>query len=190
MVLCDRDIRKALESGRIGVDPLDFSMVQPASLDICMGNSFRVFHNARFSHIDLKKPVDELTRLVEISDDEAYMLNPGEFVLGRSVEMITLPDDLVARLEGKSSLGRVGLIIHATAGFIDPGFSGTVTLELSNNSNLPISLYPNMPIGQLSFMEMTGSAEHPYGDRHNRSKYQGQTDPTSSRMHENFGGRT
>ena len=186
MVLSDRTIRQEIESGRIVIDPFDASNVQPSSVDVRVDRQFRVFHNARYPFIDVRQPMDGLTELVEISDDEPFILHPGEFVLGQTLERVTLPDDLVARLEGKSSLGRLGLLIHSTAGFVDSGFSGNLTLELSNVANLPITIYYGMPIGQISFMRMDGPVERPYGSGEAGSKYQGQAEPTPSRFYLNF----
>jgi dCTP deaminase len=186
VVLSDRTIRREIEDGRIAIDPFDESMVQPASIDVRVDRRFRVFHNARYPYIDVRQPMEDLTELVEVGPDERFILHPGEFVLGQTLERVTLPDDLVARLEGKSSLGRLGLLIHSTAGFVDAGFSGNLTLELSNVANLPITIYHGMPIGQLSFMRMDGPVEHPYGSRDTSNKYQGQTEPTPSRFYLNF----
>ncbi len=163
VVLSDRTIRRLVEEGRIGIAPYDPSLMQPSSLDVRVDRYFRVFRNSRYPYIDVKTEQEELTELVEVSGDEAFILHPGEFVLGSTLERVTLPDDLVARLEGKSSLGRLGLLIHSTAGFIDPGWDGHVTLELSNVANLPITIYPGMKIGQLSFVQLTEPAERPYG---------------------------
>ena len=186
MVLSDRTIKSEIESGRIVIDPFDPSLVQPSSIDVRVDNRYRVFHNARYTHIDVRKPMDDLTELVEVEGGEPFILHPGEFVLGQTLERVTLPDDLVARLEGKSSLGRLGLLIHSTAGFVDSGFSGNLTLELSNVLSLPITIYRGMPIGQLSFMRMDAPVERPYGTVEGGSKYQGQTEPTASRFHLNF----
>ena len=186
MVLSDRTIRKEIEDGRIAIDPFDATMVQPSSIDVRVDRRFRVFHNARYPYIDVRQPMEDLTELVEVGPDERFILHPGEFVLGQTLERVTLPDDLVARLEGKSSLGRLGLLIHSTAGFVDAGFSGNLTLELSNVANLPITIYHGMPIGQLSFMRLDGPVEHPYGSRDTSNKYQGQTEPTPSRFYLNF----
>ncbi|MGH3033962.1 MAG: dCTP deaminase [Gaiellaceae bacterium] len=187
MVLSDRTIRRLLEEGRIGIDPYEEELLQPSSVDVRVDRFFRVFHNARYAFIDVKQPMEELTELVEVGDDgEPFILHPGEFVLGSTLERITLPDDLVARLEGKSSLGRLGLLIHSTAGFIDPGWDGHVTLELSNVANLPITIYYGMKIGQLSFVQLTEPAETPYGAGTLGSKYQGQAGPTPSRYWKNF----
>ena len=186
MVLADRTISRLLGEGRIEIDPFDPSMLQPSSVDVRVDRYFRVFHNARYPFIDVREPQDELTELVEIDDDQPFILHPGEFVLGSTLERIRLPDDLVARLEGKSSLGRLGLLIHSTAGFIDPGWDGHVTLELSNVANLPITIYFGMPIGQLSFVQLSEPAETPYGADALGSKYQGQRGPTPSRYWKNF----
>ena len=189
MVLSDKTIRTEIEADRIEIEPYDASLIQPSSIDVRVDRRFRVFHNARYPSIDVRQPMEELTELVEVSGDEPFILHPGEFVLGQTLERVTLPDDLVARLEGKSSLGRLGLLIHSTAGFVDPGFSGNLTLELSNVANLPITIYRGMPIGQLSFMRMDASVERPYGSVDGGSKYQGQTEPTASRFHLNFEAR-
>jgi len=189
VVLSDRTIREEIESGRIVIDPFEASNVQPSSVDVRVDRQFRVFHNARYPYIDVRQPMDDLTELVEVSGDEPFILHPGEFVLGQTLERVTLPDDLVARLEGKSSLGRLGLLIHSTAGFVDSGFSGNLTLELSNVANLPITIYHGMPIGQISFMRMDGPVERPYGSGEAGSKYQGQAEPTPSRFYLNFNKR-
>ena len=186
MVLSDRAIRRLIEAGRIGIDPYDPALMQPSSLDVRVDRLFRVFRNSRYPFIDVKTEQEDLTELVEVADAEPFILHPGEFVLGSTLERVTLPDDLVARLEGKSSLGRLGLLIHSTAGFIDPGFDGHVTLELSNVANLPITIYPGMKIGQLSFVQMSEPAETPYGSGALGSKYQGQRGPTPSRYWQNF----
>ena len=186
MVLSDRTIKRLLEEGRIGIDPYDEALLQPSSVDVRVDRFFRVFHNARYPFIDVKEPQEELTELVEIGDDQPFILHPGEFVLGSTLERIQLPDDLVARLEGKSSLGRLGLLIHSTAGFVDPGWDGHVTLELSNVANLPITIYYGMKIGQLSFVQLSEPAEQPYGSDALGSKYQGQQGPTPSRYWQNF----
>ena len=177
MVLSDRTIRRLLDEGRIGIDPYAPELMQPSSVDVRVDRYFRVFRNSRYPYIDVKANQEDLTELVEVDDDEAFILHPGEFVLGSTLERVTLPDDLVARLEGKSSLGRLGLLIHSTAGFIDPGWDGHVTLELSNVANLPITIYPRMKIGQLSFVQLTEPAERPYGSEGIGSKYQGQAGP-------------
>jgi dCTP deaminase len=187
MVLSDRTIRSEIEAGRIVFDPYDESMVQPSSVDVRVDRRFRVFHNARYPFIDVRRPMDDLTEAVEVSDEEPFILHPGEFVLGQTLERVRLPSDLVARLEGKSSLGRLGLLIHSTAGFVDAGFEGNLTLELSNVANLPITIYYGMPIGQISFMRMDGPVEAPYGSERTGSKYQGQAEPTPSRFYLNFG---
>jgi len=187
MVLSDRTIRAEIEAGRLIFDPFDPSLIQPSSVDVRVDRKFRVFHNARYPYIDVRKPMDDLTELVTIEDDdEPFVLHPGEFVLGQTLERVSLPDDLVARLEGKSSIGRLGLLIHSTAGFVDPGFEGNLTLELSNVANLPITIYYGMPIGQISFMRMDSPVENPYGAGAPGSKYQGQAEPTPSRFHLNF----
>ena len=186
MILSDRDIRGAIEAGRIVIDPFDPVDVQPSSVDLHVDRYFRTFHNARYPYIDVKKPMDGLTELVDVKEDEPFILHPGEFVLGSTLEYVRLPDDLVARLEGKSSLGRLGLLIHSTAGYVDPGFEGHLTLELSNVANLPITIYPGMKIGQISFFTLTSPAKDPYGTKKVGSKYQGQRGPTPSRFFENF----
>jgi dCTP deaminase len=187
MVLSDRTIKRLLDEGRIGIEPYDETLLQPSSLDVRVDRFFRVFRNSRYPYIDVKEPMEDLTELVEVSDEEQpFILHPGEFVLGSTLERVTLPDDLVARLEGKSSLGRLGLLIHSTAGFIDPGWDGHVTLELSNVANLPITLYVGMRIGQLSFVQLSEPAATPYGADTIGSKYQGQEGPTPSRYWKNF----
>lgn len=185
MILSDRSIRAAIEAGRIGIEPYDPGLIQPASLDIRLDNKFLVFRNTKRAHIDVKLPADDLMELIEVGPDEPMFLHPREFILGSTLECVRIPDDLVARLEGRSSLGRLGVVIHSTAGFIDPLFRGHVTLEISNLANLPIALYPGMRIGQLSFVQMTTPAERPYGpDR--GSKYSGQRLPTASRLYLDF----
>lgn len=186
MLLSDRDIRAELASGRVGLDPLDPAMVQPASVDVRLDRFFRLFDNHRYAQIDPAQEQEELTRLVETAPDEPFILHPGEFVLGSTYEQVTLPDDVAARLEGKSSLGRLGLLTHSTAGFIDPGFSGHVTLELSNVATLPITLWPGMKIGQLCFFRLTSPAETPYGAGAYQNRYQGQRGPTASRSFQGF----
>ncbi|KRO39722.1 MAG: deoxycytidine triphosphate deaminase [Microbacteriaceae bacterium BACL25 MAG-120322-bin65] len=186
MLLSDRDIRQELESGRVGLDPLDMSMVQPSSVDVRLDKLFRLFDNHKYQHIDPALDQPDLTRLVEVEPGDAFVLHPGEFVLGATYEVVSLPDDIAARLEGKSSLGRLGLLTHSTAGFIDPGFSGHVTLELSNVATLPITLWPGMKIGQLCFFRLSSPAEHPYGSEKYGSRYQGQRGPTASRSFQNF----
>jgi dCTP deaminase len=190
VILSDRTIREAIASGRIVIDPIDVQDVQPSSVDLHIDRYFRVFRNHTTPYIDPKQPQEDLTEMVEIPDGEAFILHPGEFVLGSTHERVVLPDDLVARLEGKSSLGRLGLLIHSTAGFVDAGWDGHLTLELSNVATLPIALYPGMKIGQISFFEMTTAAEHPYGSDEKGSKYQGQRGPTPSRYYLNFRDKT
>jgi dCTP deaminase len=186
VLLSDGDLRKELASGRLGLDPLDEAMIQPSSVDVRLDRFFRVFNNTKYTHIDPRQQQDELTALVETADDEPFVLHPGEFVLGSTFESVNLPDDLAGRLEGKSSLGRLGLLTHSTAGFIDPGFTGHITLELSNVANLPITLWPGMKIGQLCLFRLTSPAEHPYGSTSAGSRYQGQRGPTPSRAYLNF----
>jgi dCTP deaminase len=180
-VLSDGTILKLVEEGRIRIDPWDPSLVQPASVDLRLGDSFRVFHNYRVSTIDLRDPPENLTEEVLVSPEEAFVIHPGEFCLGRTTEWVELPDDIVARIEGKSSLGRLGLIVHATAGFCDPGWKGTLTLELNNLTRVPIKLYPGLLIAQLSFMALDRPAERPYGSPDLGSHYQGQRAATESR---------
>ncbi len=189
VILSDRTIREELAAGRIVIDPLDPSDVQPSSVDLRLDKYFRVFRNHTMRVIDVKADQEELTELVEIGESDAFILHPGEFVLGSTAERVSLPDDLVGRLEGKSSLGRLGLLIHSTAGFVDAGWDGYLTLELSNVANLPITLYPGMKIGQISFLRMTTAAETPYGSGSLGSKYQGQRGPTPSRYAANFAPR-
>ena len=186
MLLSDRDLRKELDAGRLKVDPYGPQMLQPSSIDVRLDRFFRVFDNTKYTHIDPSLQQDELTSLVEKTEGEAFVLHPGEFVLGSTFELFTLPDDLAGRLEGKSSLGRLGLLTHSTAGFIDPGFDGHITLELTNVANLPITLWPGMKIGQLCLFRLTSAAEHPYGSSEAGSKYQGQRGPTPSRAYRNF----
>jgi dCTP deaminase len=188
MVLSDRTIKEELARGRIVVDPLDQSDIQPASVDLRLDRKILVFSNSRRPYVDVKKGLDDLTEIVEISDEHPFILHPGEFVLGSTLENIELPDDLVARLEGKSSLGRIGLVIHSTAGFVDPGWKGHLTLELSNLSRLPITLYFGMKIGQISYLRLTTPADRLYGSEELGSKYQGQTEPTASRFSREFSG--
>jgi dCTP deaminase len=190
VILSDVDIRKELAAGRIEIDPFDDACVQPSSVDLHVDRRFRVFANSRYPFIDVRTEMPDLTELVEVGDDEPFILHPGEFVLGSTMERVRIPDDLVARLEGKSSLGRLGLLIHSTAGYVDPGWDGFLTLELSNVANLPITIYPAMKIGQISFFRLTSPAEVPYGSSGRRSKYQGQTGPTASRFFEEFEGGT
>ncbi|MGH3891449.1 MAG: dCTP deaminase [Rhodococcus qingshengii] len=186
MLLSDRDIRAEISVGRLGIDPFDDSMVQPSSVDVRLDGLFRVFNNTRYTHIDPALRQDELTSLVEPAVGEPFVLHPGEFVLGSTLEVCSLPNDLAGRLEGKSSLGRLGLLTHSTAGFIDPGFSGHITLELSNVANLPITLWPGMKIGQLCLLKLSSAAEFPYGSSEAGSKYQGQRGPTPSKAYLNF----
>jgi dCTP deaminase len=186
VILSDRTLREQLAAGRIVLDPFDENLIQPSSIDVRISHMFRVFRNHTAAVIDVKQDLTALTELVEISEDQAFMLHPGEFVLGSTLERLAVPDDLVARIEGKSSLGRLGLLIHSTAGFIDAGFDGHITLELANVASLPITLYPGMKIGQVSFMQMTTAADKPYGSGAKGSKYQGQRGPTPSRYFENF----
>ena len=186
MILSDRTIREEVAAGRILIEPLDPDCIQPSSVDIHVDRYFRVFRNHTHRVIDVKENQEDLTELVELAEDDCFMLHPGEFVLGSTAERLGIPDDLVARIEGKSSLGRLGLLIHSTAGFIDPGFHGHITLELSNVATLPITLYPGMKIGQISFLRMTTPADRPYGSSGTGSKYQGQGGPTPSRYYENF----
>jgi dCTP deaminase len=187
VIFSDRTIKEAVAAGRILIDPYDEAMVQPSSIDLRCAAEFRVFENHRYSVIDPKAPQPGLTTTVAANAEEPFILHPGEFVLGSTLEVVGLADDIVARLEGKSSLGRIGLLIHSTAGFIDPGFKGQVTLELSNVANLPIAIYPEMKIGQVSFYALSTPAEHPYGSEQAGSKYQGQLGPTPSRVHHEFG---
>ncbi|MDP8957172.1 MAG: dCTP deaminase [Actinomycetota bacterium] len=186
MILSDRSIREEISKGRIEIDPFDDACVQPSSVDLHVDRRFRTFHNARYPYIDVKAEMPDLTELVEVEEKVPFILHPGEFVLGSTLERVRLPDDLVARLEGKSSLGRLGLLIHSTAGYVDPGWDGYLTLELSNVANLPITIYPGMKIGQISFFRLTTAAEVPYGSSVRGSKYQGQRGPTASRFFEEF----
>ena len=187
MILSDHTLREQIDAGRIIIEPLDPSCIQPSSIDVKIGGEFRVFRNHTAELIDVKKDMTALTEPVVIPDDGVFILHPGEFVLGSTLERIAVPDDLVARIDGKSSLGRLGLIIHSTAGFIDPGFDGHITLELTNIATLPITLYPRMKVGQVSFVRMTTAADNPYGSGALGSKYHGQRGPTPSRYFENFG---
>ena len=186
MVLSDRDIRAEIAAGRIVIDPYTPEAVQPSSIDLHLDHRFRVFRNSRYPYIDVRAEQPELTELVEIGAEEPFILHPGEFVLGSTFERVELPNDLVARLEGKSSLGRLGLLIHSTAGYVDPGWEGNLTLELSNVANLPITLYDGMKIGQISFQRLSSPVEVGYGDASIGSKYRGQRDPTASLYHRDF----
>ncbi|MDY3049210.1 MAG: dCTP deaminase [Rothia sp. (in: high G+C Gram-positive bacteria)] len=186
MLFSDQDIYQEIETGRIKVEPYDPAMIQPASLDVRIDRFFRLFDNHRYPHIDPSQPQEDLTRLVEVDPDEPFILHPGEFVLGSTYETISLPDNIAARLEGKSSLGRLGLLTHSTAGFIDPGFSGHITLELSNMATLPIMLWPGSKVGQLCFFRLTSPTQHPYGSGPYGNRYQGQRGPTASRSYLNF----
>jgi len=186
MLLSDKDIRTQIEAGRIGLDPLEMSLLQPSSMDVRLDRFFRLFDNHKYPFIDPREQQDDLTRFIEVASDEAFILHPGEFVLGSTYEFVSLPDDIAARLEGKSSLGRLGLLTHSTAGFVDPGFNGHVTLELSNTATLPIKLWPGMKIGQLCFFQLSSASENPYGSAKYGSRYQGQRGPTASRSHLNF----
>jgi len=186
MLLSDRDIKAELDSGRIALEPYEPAMIQPSSIDVRLDRFFRLFSNHKYPFIDPAEDQPDLTHLVEVDGDEPFILHPGEFVLGSTYERVTLPDDVAARLEGKSSLGRLGLLTHSTAGFIDPGFTGHVTLELSNVATLPIKLWPGMKIGQMCFFRLTSPAEKPYGSADYSSRYQGQRGPTASRSFQNF----
>ncbi len=186
MLLSDRDIRRALDCGQITLDPLDRDLIQPASIDVRLDRVFRLFDNHKYSVIDPATAQPGLTRAIEVSQDDPFVLHPGEFVLGATFERVSLADDIAARLEGKSSLGRLGLLTHSTAGFIDPGFCGHVTLELSNTATMPILLYPGMKVGQLCFFTLSSPAEAPYGSASLGSHYQGQRGPTASRSHLRF----
>jgi dCTP deaminase len=185
-VLSDRDIRAALEAGEIVIKPYDAKDLQPSSVDLHLDRRFRVFRNNRYAYIDVRNPQPDLTELLTIENDEPFVLHPGEFVLGQTLEWTELPNDLVARLEGRSSLGRLGLLIHSTAGYVDPGWKGHLTLELSNVANLPIALYYGMSIGQISYFKMSSPVERPYGSKELGSKYQGQSEPTASAFHRDF----
>jgi dCTP deaminase len=186
VLLSDRDIMAEIKAERVVLDPFDAEMIQPSSIDVRLDRFFRVFENHRYPHIDPAADQPDLTRAVEPEGDEPFILHPGEFVLGSTYEVVTLPDDVAARLEGKSSLGRLGLLTHSTAGFIDPGFSGHVTLELSNVATLPIKLWPGMKIGQMCFFRLSSPAENPYGSEKYGSRYQGQRGPTPSRSFQSF----
>ena len=186
MLMSDRDIRASIEAGEIGLEPLDMSLLQPSSFDVRIDRFFRLFDNHKYAFIDPAEQQDDLTRFVEVAPDEPFILHPGEFVLGSTYEFVKLPDNVAARLEGKSSLGRLGLLTHSTAGFVDPGFQGHVTLELSNTATLPIKLWPGMKIGQLCFFQLSSESENPYGSSKYGSRYQGQRGPTASRSYLNF----
>ncbi len=186
MVLSDRSIREEIAKGRLRIDPFDPGLVQPASVDVRLDRVFRVFRVTHHPYIDVRQPMEDLTDEVVIDEERPFFIHPGEFVLGSTLETVTLPDDIVAQVEGKSSLGRLGLLIHATAGYVDPGWTGKLTLELSNSAKIPIALYYGMRIGQLSFLRMSTPVERPYGSPELGSKYQGQTGPTPSRYHLNF----
>ena len=186
MLLSDRDIRAQIDAGRIGLDPLDLGLMQPSSIDVRLDRFFRLFDNHKYPFIDPREQQDDLTRFVEVESNEAFILHPGEFVLGSTFEYVKLPDDIAARLEGKSSLGRLGLLTHSTAGFVDPGFEGHVTLELSNVATLPIKLWPGMKIGQLCFFQLSSASETPYGSATYNGRTQGQRGPTASRSFLNF----
>jgi len=186
VILSDRDIRSALEAGRIVIEPFSPDAVQPSSVDLHLDRRFRVFRNSRYPFIDVRQDQPDLTELVEIEEEQPFILHPGEFVLGSTLERVSLPNVLVARLEGKSSLGRLGLLIHSTAGYVDPGWDGNLTLELSNVANLPITLYYGMKIGQISFQQMSSPVDVAYGDERIGSKYRGQRDPTASLYHRDF----
>ncbi|MCS4490165.1 dCTP deaminase [Corynebacterium sp. ES2775-CONJ] len=186
MLYSDKDIRAALDAHELIIEPFDPELIQPSSIDVRMDRYFRVFNNSKYTHIDPKLQQDDLTSLVEVEEGEPFVLHPGEFVLGSTLERFTLPSHIAGRLEGKSSLGRLGLLTHSTAGFIDPGFSGYITLELSNVANLPIILWPGMKVGQLALFKLTTPAEIPYGSGVLGSKYQGQRGPTPSKAYLNF----
>ena len=185
MILSDRSIREAIAAGRLNIEPFDPRLIQPSSIDVRLDSKFLVFRNTKRAYIDVKQPAEDLMEMIEVPPEEPMFLHPHEFVLGNTVERVQIPDDLVARLEGRSSLGRLGVVIHSTAGFIDPGYAGHITLEISNLANLPIALYPGMRIGQLSFVRMTTPADQPYGPERS-SKYQGQALPTASRLYLDF----
>ncbi len=186
MLMSDRDIRASIEAGEIGLEPLEMSLLQPSSFDVRLDRFFRLFDNHKYAYIDPAEDQSDLTQLIEVDPKEAFILHPGEFVLGSTYEFVTLPDNIAARLEGKSSLGRLGLMTHSTAGFVDPGFKGHVTLELANVSNLPIKLWPGMKVGQLCFFQLSSPSETPYGSEKYNNRYQGQRGPTASRSYLNF----
>jgi len=185
VILSDRSINEAIASGRLGIDPFDPKLVQPSSIDVRLDNKFLVFRNTKRAFIDVKQPADDLMEMIEVGSEEPMFLHPHEFVLGSTIERVKMPDDLVGRLEGRSSLGRLGVVIHSTAGYLDPAFEGHVTLEISNLANLPVALYPGMRIGQISFSLMTTPADRPYGAARG-SKYSGQQLPTASRLYLDF----
>jgi dCTP deaminase len=184
--MSDRDIRASIESGQIGLEPLEMNLLQPSSFDVRLDRFFRLFDNHKYAYIDPAEDQSDLTQLIEVDPKEAFILHPGEFVLGSTYEFVSLPDNIAARLEGKSSLGRLGLMTHSTAGFVDPGFKGHVTLELANVSNLPIKLWPGMKVGQLCFFQLSSPSETPYGSEKYNNRYQGQRGPTASRSFMNF----
>lgn len=186
MVLSDRSIKEELEAGRLAIEPLDPDQIQPASVDVRLDRQFRVFRVGHEAYIDVRRPMDDVTEVVEIGDDDPFFLHPGEFALASTLEVVTLPDDIVAHVEGRSSLGRLGLLIHATAGYVDPGWSGKLTLELSNVAKMPICLYYGMKIGQISFLRLSTPVDRPYGSASLGSKYQGQMGPTASRAYQDF----
>ena len=186
MLMSDRDIRASIEAGQIGLEPLEMDLLQPSSFDVRLDRFFRLFDNHKYAFIDPAEDQSDLTQLIEVDPNEAFILHPGEFVLGSTYEFVTLPDNIAARLEGKSSLGRLGLMTHSTAGFVDPGFKGHVTLELANVSNLPIKLWPGMKVGQLCFFQLSSPSETPYGSEKYNNRYQGQRGPTASRSYMNF----
>lgn len=186
MLLSDRDLLTEIDNKRVAIEPFDVEMIQPSSIDVRLDRMFRVFENHRYPHIDPSIEQADLTRLIEPEGDDPFILHPNEFVLGSTLEVVSLPDDIAGRLEGKSSLGRLGLLTHSTAGFIDPGFSGHITLELSNVATLPIKLFPGMKIGQLCLFRLSSPADHPYGSEKYGSRYQGQRGPTPSRSFANF----
>ncbi|MFV0532624.1 MAG: dCTP deaminase [Cumulibacter sp.] len=186
MLLSDRDLRARIDRGELGIEPFDEGLIQPSSIDVRLDRFFRVFNNQNYTHIDPAQQQDDLTSSVEVPEGSPLVLHPGEFVLGSTLEVISLAEDLAGRLEGKSSLGRLGLLTHSTAGFIDPGFSGHITLELSNMANLPITLWPGMKIGQLCAFQLSSPAQHPYGSEIYGSRYQGQRGPTPSRSSRNW----
>jgi len=187
-VLSDRTIKEQLAAGRIVIDPLDEDAIQPASVDLRLDSAFRIFRVTTRPYVDVREPVDDLTELETIAGDEPFILQPGAFCLATTLETITLPDDIVARVDGRSSLGRLGLLVHATAGYVDPGWTGKLTLELSNQSQMPIALYYGMRIAQISFLRLSSAVDRPYGTPGLGSKYQGQTGPTPSRISEDFAG--